>query len=186
VHSEIRRVRANRFKRAVAVAALGAFFINSAPARAWNCVRSDEVEAFTLRHLQSTLMVAALSCNQRDAYNSFVLQFQDQLATAGRKLAAYFDRGGGGKLGLNKYVTEVANTAGLSRASDPQGFCEKTWEAFLKLQEEPQMLYALADFTMSQEMARPEVCAAGASSSYPRKRKTAAAVGSVATADGLR
>src|SRR5882724_5487439 len=100
---------------ATALTALVAF---STPAFAASCVRTDEATAFSLRHLQSRLMVAALSCNQRDAYNTFVTRFQSELSDGGRNLISYFDRNGG-KTALNSYITEIANAAGLDRASDP-------------------------------------------------------------------
>ena len=40
------------------------------------CASSDEAAAFRMRDLQSRLMVAALSCNQLTAYNTFMDHFQ--------------------------------------------------------------------------------------------------------------
>jgi len=127
-------------------------------AQAWTCVRAEEIHAFTLRNLQSALMVAALSCNQRDAYNGFMTRFQSPLADGGHLLTAYFNRTGGGKIGLNRYVTEVANNAGLDRASDPQAFCTATWNMFLDLEQSPEKLHAMADIYTAASSDRPPVC----------------------------
>jgi hypothetical protein len=122
------------------------------------CIHTEEIEAFSLRHLQSRLMVAALSCNQRDAYNTFVTRFQDKLGEGGVRLTAYFARSGGGKAGLNKYVTDVANAAGLGRASDPNGFCTQTWQVFWELSQAPEALLAVADANIFMAVNVPKVC----------------------------
>src|SRR6202012_1793278 len=105
------------------------------------------------------LMVAALSCNQKDAYTTFVQHFQADLADGGRKLANYFDRVGGGKPALNAYVTEIANAAGLNRASDPHGYCEKTWALFLSLEQAPERLLAYAEQSIMSAVHGPAACA---------------------------
>ena len=89
------------------------------------CITAEEATAFSLRHLQSRLMVAALACNQRDAYNNFVESFRPPLADAGADLISYFQRTGGGQNALNRHVTELANVAGLYRAENPEGFARK-------------------------------------------------------------
>lgn len=147
----------NRRYLAVALAAVLAY---SSPALAEDCLRSQETEAFILRHLQSQLMVAALSCNQSAAYNTFVQHFEPQLTEGGRALTAYFARVGGGMPALNKYVTEIANAAGLSRAADPQGFCAKTWELFWNLEQMPDRLLSLAAATLTDAIRLPQSCAA--------------------------
>jgi hypothetical protein len=133
------------------------------PARAGDvsiCVTAQEARAFSLRHLQSRLMVAGLACNQRDAYNNFVETFRPPLADAGADFIAYFQRTGGGNTALNRHVTELANVAGLERASDPQAFCEETWNMFLLLEEEPSELEAHAVANMMQGAGAPALCAA--------------------------
>src|SRR6188508_3349280 len=91
------------------VIAAATLALAGASASAMECATADEVEAFKLRHLQSQLMLAGLSCNQREAYNTFVLAFRPQLATAGGSLIRYFERTGGGATALNRHVTEIAN-----------------------------------------------------------------------------
>jgi hypothetical protein len=108
------------------------------------CVSSDEAAAFQLRDLQSRLMVAALSCNQLTAYNSFMERFRPTLASAGRQLVSYYQRTGGGEPALNRHLTERANAAGLLRAEAPEQYCGDTWAMFLLLEDEPTGLPTMA------------------------------------------
>lgn len=108
------------------------------------CVSSDEAAAFQMRDLQSRLMVAALSCNQLTAYNTFIERNRPTLTSAGKQLVAYFQRTGGGEPALNRHLTELANAAGLSRASAPEQYCGDTWAMFLLLEDEPTGLSTMA------------------------------------------
>ena len=128
-----------RYAASVALAGLVAAAV---PATAFakdaaNCVSSDEADAFRMRDLQSRLMVAALSCNQLTAYNTFVERFRPSLASAGKQITAYHKRTGGGEAALNRHMTELANAAGLSRAEAPEKYCGDTWAMFLLLEDEP-------------------------------------------------
>ena len=109
-----------------------------------NCVSSDEAQAFRLRELQSRFMVAALSCNQLTAYNTFVERFKPTLASAGKRMIAYYERTGGGETALNRHLTQLANAAGLSRAESPENYCGDTWAMFLLLEDEPTGLPSMA------------------------------------------
>ncbi len=124
------------------------------------CMTAQEARAFSMRHLQSRLMVAGLACNQRDAYNNFVEANRSPLADAGADFIGYFQRSGGGQTALNRHVTELANVAGLQRASDPQAFCEETWNMFLLLEEEPSELEAQAIAHVMKDAGAPVLCAA--------------------------
>ena len=66
-----------RARLMLAVAGIAAVLGSSAMAASapLPCASDDEARGFVLRHLQSKLMVAALSCNQRDAYNTFMQRF---------------------------------------------------------------------------------------------------------------
>jgi hypothetical protein len=109
-----------------------------------NCVSSEESAAFQMRDLQSRLMVAALSCNQLTAYNTFMERNRPSLSSAGQQLISYFKRTGGGEPALNRHLTELANIAGLARAEQPEGFCADTWAMFLLLEDEPAGLPTVA------------------------------------------
>lgn len=130
----------------VALAALVAAGVPSVAAAkdVATCVSSDEAAALRLRDLQSRLMVAALSCNQQVAYNTFVEKFRPSLTSAGQQIVAYFKRTGGGEPALNRHLTQLANAAGLARAEEPEQYCGDTWAMFLLLEEEPQGLPSMA------------------------------------------
>jgi hypothetical protein len=108
------------------------------------CVSSEEAAAFQMRDLQSRLMVAALSCNQLTAYNSFMERFRPTLSSAGLRLVSYYKRTGGGEPALNRHLTEMANAAGLLRAEAPEQYCGDTWAMFLLLEDEPTGLPTMA------------------------------------------
>ncbi len=159
----------------VAAAALaGALNLSLAPgARAAEmpCASEDESRGFVLRHLQSRLMVAALSCNQKEAYNTFVQRFMTDLTVGGRSLTAYFARTGLGTPALNSHVTDIANAAGLRRAADPE-FCALTWRVFWDLQQKPEELQLMADANLIPAVNFPRTCTAKAA--VPAVTKTAA------------
>lgn len=146
------------FKAAAFVAAIG----TAVPALAapTPCANRAELEAIQIRHLQSRLMVAALSCNQQKAYNDFVGAFQAELTAHGTQLVAYFNRTKQGTAALNRTVTELANAAAKLRAQNPEGFCGATWTQFWKLGEEPEGLMDAAMANVMYEVMPPLVCAA--------------------------
>ena len=89
---------------------------------------SQEKEAIAFRHLQTELMVAALSCGRetyRSKYNTFVLRYRPALQRNGRTLRTIFKRnyGNGGKRRLDRYVTRLANEASV-RSMQRDEFCE--------------------------------------------------------------
>lgn len=122
------------------------------------CVSSVEAQAFALRHLQSRFMVAALACNQQDAYNKFVTRFRPDLKKAGAVFLNYFDRIGRGAPAVNEHVTNLANAAGLRRAEDPPSYCTETWTLFWTLEEMPRSLNGVAAANPIPSVERPPVC----------------------------
>jgi len=158
-------MRAGLTRVVLGAAAVFGLAATAVPVRAGDlsaCVTAREAAAFSLRHLQSRLMVAGLACNQRDAYNNFVESFRPPLADAGADLINYFKRTGGGQTALNRHVTELANVAGLYRAESPEGFCQETWNMFLLLQEDPAVLEEQAVAHMLNAAGAPALCAAPA------------------------
>ncbi len=144
-----------------------------AAAAAMPCASDEEARGFVMRHLQSKLMVAALSCNQRDAYNTFMQRFMPELTYNGKAFASYFTRTGLGTPALNSHVTEIANAAGLSRAANPR-YCEATWQLFWDLQQEPERLVEYAAENQMTAMAMPQSCPATAPARRPVPNRTAA------------
>lgn len=150
--------------------ALAGLVAAAAPATAYasdaaRCVSAEEADAFQLRALQNRLMVAALSCNQETAYNTFVDKFQRELTSAGKSMQGYYMRTGGGEAALNHHMTELANAAGLLRAQEPDDFCNDTWSMFLLLQDEPMDLPTIAAKHEMSNVATPNQCAAPATES---------------------
>tara|TARA_R110000868_G_scaffold293143_4_gene553637 strand:+ start:679 stop:1308 length:630 start_codon:yes stop_codon:yes gene_type:complete len=135
----------------------------SAPTVVWAadplpCVTPDEDAAFDVRHLQSRFMVAALACNQRDAYNEFVTRFRPYLMDAGDRLIRYFVRAGGGQSAINQHVTDLANAAGLRRAENPTSFCNQAWNLFWSLEQAPLDIAKIAAINSIKSVARPPAC----------------------------
>lgn len=115
-----------RAKLAVTVIGLGlAFpaFANAAP-----CVANDELAPLQVRILQTELMVAALTCNQRTDYNSFVTRFQPQLSSHGKSLQSFFKQkyGSGSARALNGFVTRIANESSRRGMLKRGQFCHDT------------------------------------------------------------
>jgi len=155
VNSKIRLPRLARTAAAVAMAA--AIMSPLSAAAAMKCLTPAEEAAFQLRHLQSRLMLAGLACNQRDAYNTFVVRFRDELGAGGSHLITYFQQSGG-PAALNRHVTEIANGAGLTRAEDPQAFCDATWRTFWELEQAPHTLPVHAATSLVPTVALPAAC----------------------------
>lgn len=169
-------MKAGLMRAVIGAAAVCGIAASAIPARAGDlstCVTADEARAFSLRHLQSRLMVAGLACNQRDAYNNFVESFRPPLADAGADLISYFKRTGGGQPALNRHITELANVAGLYRAESPEAFCQETWNLFLLLEDEPAALDAQAVAHMLESAGAPALCAVPAVPAIPATPITA-------------
>src|SRR3546814_4422954 len=89
--------------------------------------------------LQTELVVAALSCNERTRYNAFVNKFKGELGDRGKALKAFFNRAHGkdATRRLNAFVTELANEASQRTIAYQGDFCGdavQRFEAVLKLQ----------------------------------------------------
>lgn len=130
-------------------------------AAATRCALPTETAAFHLRQLQSRLMVAALACNQRPAYNAFVSRFRPSLAAAGGRIEGYFQRIGGGPAGLDDYLTALANTASLARAENPGEYCRRTWDLFWTLDHDPAALAGIAEANLLSVFIQPSGCSPG-------------------------
>lgn len=122
------------------------------------CASEAEAQAFRLRHLQSRLMVAGLACNQQSAYGTLVERFRERLAAAGGHVIGYFQRTGAGDHGLNKHITDLANAAGILRATVPEDYCAETWSIFLTLADHPDDLEVLAAAHTLASVAQPRQC----------------------------
>ncbi len=91
-------------------------------AMAGGCMRPLEQKAFEVIGLKSSLMVAALSCSQRDQYDSFMTAFQPHILAEQHVMDSYFRRTGGhyGQSREDDYVTLLANSqseAGINQGA---------------------------------------------------------------------
>lgn len=101
-----------------------------------DCAMPEEIYAVNLRSLQSSMMVAALSCGQQDAYNRMIKKYHKDFAVGGKTLKNYFERLYGGKYEyqLNLFITKLANNATIySMKTDPDLYCKETDKEFRKI-----------------------------------------------------
>jgi len=89
--------------------------------------------------LQTELMVAALSCNQRAHYNAFVKRFNAELVQRGTTMKSYFSRAHGrsGATKLNLFITRIANEISTRSLGHVSAFCAAATETFARLNALP-------------------------------------------------
>lgn len=104
------------------------------------CVSAQERDAMTLRSFQSSLMVAAVGCNQTQAYNAFASRYRAELSATGPALRSYFQRvyGRGDESRLNAFITDIANAWSQRHMANKQAYCEETWTTMWSLTQGPQ------------------------------------------------
>ena len=77
------------------VASVLALITMTAPlAAAPKCATPVDVAAFRSAAIQQQLMVAALTCNQLDQYNRYVVAYRSELQRSDNELKSYFIRQG--------------------------------------------------------------------------------------------
>ncbi len=93
--------------------AAGSALAASSSGKAPICASDKDLAALNTRVLQTELMVAALSCDERQKYNSFVTSYQGVLVNQGAALQAWFKRvhGAQGANRMNAFITKLANDA---------------------------------------------------------------------------
>lgn len=97
------------------------------------CANPTELKALNSRALQTKLTLAALSCNERKRYTSFVKQYKPQLNAQAKILRKYFTRNykKEGNFRLDQFVTRLANAYGNGiRAKESNQFCVDTRKLF--------------------------------------------------------
>jgi len=130
-------------------ALMGSVLTSAQPAKAEACADRDARRVLELRVLQSELMVAALTCGQRQSYNAFVTTFKPFLKDQGAQLRTFFVEQYGLAAGpgrLNNMVTRLANAASQRSLSQPTSeFCAQTLSRFeAVLNADAQGLFQLA------------------------------------------
>ena len=96
------------------------------------CASDRDLAALNARVLQTELMVAALSCGERQRYNNFVTTYQQVLKDRGQALQALFKRTQGARANtrLNAFVTKLANDASQQVRSKGDDYCVFAGELF--------------------------------------------------------
>lgn len=106
----------------------------AAPATAAStaCATAADEAALNTRVLQTELMVAALSCGEKDRYNAFVTTFRDQLSHGGQALRTMFRRvhGARGDYQMNAFVTKLANDAAQRNSQGKARYCASASSLF--------------------------------------------------------
>jgi hypothetical protein len=86
----------------------------------------DIQQAFNVIGLKSALMVAALSCDQRDKYDTFMRTFQPHILAEQHVMDAYFHKASGSSSGQkmeDNFITLLANNQSISGLSQGTAFC---------------------------------------------------------------
>jgi hypothetical protein len=115
---------------------LGAGLLCAGIASAQQCAKPADMSAFDIAGLKSKLMVTALTCNQQDRYNEFVLRFRGDLMAQERALQAYFARKFGGGRAQHEhddYITSLANTQSESGIKQGTLFCQQNVGIFTEV-----------------------------------------------------
>jgi hypothetical protein len=96
------------------------------------CASDRDLAALNVRVLQTELMVAALSCGERQRYNSFVTTYQKVLTERGQALQALFKRthGAQGTRRMDAFVTKMANDSSQQVRDKGAEYCVFAGELF--------------------------------------------------------
>jgi hypothetical protein len=93
----------------------------------FSSTQSEQVQqAFNVVGLKSALMVAALSCNQQDKYDTFMTTFQPHILAAQHTMDAYFHKASGpysGQKMEDTFVTLLANNQSDVGIAEGSIFC---------------------------------------------------------------
>jgi hypothetical protein len=104
------------------------------------CATPAEKPAFDVAGLKSELMVVALTCNERDKYNNFVVRYQPALMSQDRALNSYFRRafGRAAQKQHDDYITQLANTQSETGIQQGTLFCMHNAKLFDEVLALPQ------------------------------------------------
>lgn len=145
---------------ALVVAMVGLVLSSSAQAALPTCASDSERQAMLVRGLQSYLMMAAVACNQSDAYNKFININQGELSRQGVALKAYFQRvyGGNAERHLNGFITEIANEWSQVHMADMNNYCKSTWDMMYQLEKNPMPLAEVSKGVAAQPGVTNAMC----------------------------
>jgi len=129
---------------------LGSMLTSAAAVNAASCESDAERAAFHVRSLQTELMVAALTCGNRDNYNEFAIKFKGPLIESGQYLKKGFRAAYGpqAERQLNAYVTALANRLSARSVAGRDSFCANAERTFQSLESMPSV--KLAAFSVAR------------------------------------
>jgi|SRR5579871_2632215 len=101
-------------------------------AAAGGCARPEDMTAIKAAAVQQRLMVAALSCDAAQLYNSFVRAYQKELQASDRTLENFFRRLNGrtGTEDYHAFKTRLANASSMQSIGDITGYCASAKQMF--------------------------------------------------------
>ena len=99
------------------------------------CAKAPDVTAFDIAGLKAKLMVTAITCNQQEQYNTFVVQFRKDLMVQEHNLHSYFVRifGGRAQREHDDYITSLANTQSERGIQQGTFFCQQNVGMFTEV-----------------------------------------------------
>lgn len=129
---------------------IGTMLTGATAVDAASCQNDAERTAFHVRSLQTELMVAALTCGNRDDYNEFAIKFKKPLVEQGHHLKRGFraSYGAGAERELNAYVTALANRLSARSVTARDAFCKRAERTFQALASMPSL--KLAAFSVAR------------------------------------
>lgn len=121
------------------------------------CARPDEMNAVKTAAIQQRLMVAALSCDAAQLYNSFVSSYQKDLQASDRALQNFFRRmnGKSGTEDYHAFKTRLANASSMASIGDITTYCASAKQLFETALDSAKS--TLAAFVSNQETAADAV-----------------------------
>ncbi|MFO1113449.1 MAG: hypothetical protein U1E33_03075 [Rhodospirillales bacterium] len=96
------------------------------------CASDTDIAALNARVLQTELMVAALSCDERLRYNNFITSYQSVLTSRSQALQGMFKRAHGaqGTNRMNAFITKMANDSSQGVREKGGDYCAFAGELF--------------------------------------------------------
>ena len=145
-------------------------------ATAAGCARPEDMTAIKAAAVQQRLMVAALSCDAAQLYNSFVRAYQKELQVSDRALENFFRRLNGrtGTEDFHAFKTRLANASSMQSIGDITGYCASAKQVFAVALDAPKT--SLAAFISGQSTSADNTFS-------PCQFRTASAAGAPSDSD---
>lgn len=141
--------------RRIALGLIAATFFS---ANAMACMTPDTTEALNVVGLKSTLMVSALTCSQRSAYDRFMTRFHPYILHEQHAMDAYFRQLHGRNYHHyeDRYVTDLANVQSNAGIGQGTNFCASSQTLFDQVLDLPDTA-ALMRFASQRPAVQPIV-----------------------------